>query len=342
MTPYFFYLLMLISLPLCADVSWRGEAPGGFSAEVTIPENKISIGQPIEIYLNLTYPKTYTFDLNSLTTHLVSRTPFKAPPFTLSSSNVDTKTENETNTSNIHFQLKSQLDGNFYLTFYAITFKPSNKGEPVQIASGLFPITVEQPPIETTLPTISKQVLLSLSMTPPIEINEKNRINLLENPSRDDKEIQRNEKIADETAIPWIEIVATILVGLLMLLAWLAPKYRPKPVAVEKIKLKARDKALQRLKTLQQQPPEPEKFYVELSDTVRHFIEEQYQMHAPTYTTQEFLQEATTHPVFSSQMQEELRTFLVNADKVKFAKHEPSESERWEAQESALRVITTE
>ena len=66
-----------------------------------------------------------------------------------------------------------------------------------------------------------------------------------------------------------------------------------------------------------------EEFYTRLSDIVRQFIEGGYGLHAPERTTEEFLAEASLperHLVL-------LRTFLVEADLVKFARYRPGKED---------------
>jgi len=64
-------------------------------------------------------------------------------------------------------------------------------------------------------------------------------------------------------------------------------------------------------------------FFVELSDLVRHYLEDRFGLHAPEYTTEEFLDVAAASPDLSAVHQGFLQAFLRHADQVKFARHLP-------------------
>ena len=64
-------------------------------------------------------------------------------------------------------------------------------------------------------------------------------------------------------------------------------------------------------------------FFVELSDIVRHYLEDRFNLHAPELTTEEFLDVAASSPDLSSDQKSFLQGFLRSADKVKFARHIP-------------------
>jgi hypothetical protein len=84
---------------------------------------------------------------------------------------------------------------------------------------------------------------------------------------------------------------------------------------------------------------EVEAFYVELSDIVRHYIEDQFALHAPEQTTPEFLNEAARSGVFTESQQTLLAVFLRHCDRVKFAKYEPGLDEMERSFASVLRFI---
>jgi hypothetical protein len=65
-------------------------------------------------------------------------------------------------------------------------------------------------------------------------------------------------------------------------------------------------------------------FYTTLSDIVRHYLEGRFQIPATGQTTREFLNDAKQNTRLESTDRESLGTFLVAADLVKFARHEPT------------------
>jgi hypothetical protein len=68
-------------------------------------------------------------------------------------------------------------------------------------------------------------------------------------------------------------------------------------------------------------------FFVEMSSIIRIYIENRYDLRAPEYTTEEFLEVVADSPDFSEDHQRLLREFLRQADLVKFAGVVPSTSD---------------
>ena len=65
-------------------------------------------------------------------------------------------------------------------------------------------------------------------------------------------------------------------------------------------------------------------FFVELSDLVRHYLENRFTLHAPELTTEEFLDVAAASPDLTRNHRSFLQTFLHSADQVKFARFVPA------------------
>jgi hemerythrin len=66
-------------------------------------------------------------------------------------------------------------------------------------------------------------------------------------------------------------------------------------------------------------------FFVELSDLVRHYLEDHFALHAPELTTEEFLDVAAGSPDLTADHRQFLQRFLRSADRVKFARHVPGQ-----------------
>ena len=66
-----------------------------------------------------------------------------------------------------------------------------------------------------------------------------------------------------------------------------------------------------------------EKFYVELSDIVRRYIEARFAVHAPQMSSEEFLIFARERDELNRSQKELLREFLLSCDLVKFARYAP-------------------
>jgi hypothetical protein len=84
---------------------------------------------------------------------------------------------------------------------------------------------------------------------------------------------------------------------------------------------------------------QPKPFCILVSDTVRFYLEEQFDFRAPERTTEEFLYELQATDLLSPEQKESLGTFLESCDLVKFAKYEPAEAELRGLHGSAVRLV---
>lgn len=84
---------------------------------------------------------------------------------------------------------------------------------------------------------------------------------------------------------------------------------------------------------------EPKPFSILVSDTLRTYLEERFNFHAPDRTTEEFLYELQETNLLTPDQKQSLGEFLSSCDLVKFAKYEPTEVELRGLHESALRLV---
>ena len=80
-------------------------------------------------------------------------------------------------------------------------------------------------------------------------------------------------------------------------------------------------------------------FYFELSDIVRHYLEERFFLRAPEMTTEEFLYMLRELKDLNQNLKDLLKQFLNHCDMVKFAKYGPDKKEIEESFNSARRLI---
>ena len=84
---------------------------------------------------------------------------------------------------------------------------------------------------------------------------------------------------------------------------------------------------------------QPKLFCILVSDTVRIYLEERFNFHAPERTTEEFLYELQATDLLAAEQKEKLGEFLERCDLVKFAKYEPGEPELLDLHSSAVRLV---
>ncbi|HSH94248.1 MAG TPA: hypothetical protein VK968_08890 [Roseimicrobium sp.] len=122
----------------------------------------------------------------------------------------------------------------------------------------------------------------------------------------------------------WI-LLAAIVVALLAWLfknrrRWIKPPPLPAPIPPH---IRARE----RLKVAMQFIKEPKPFCILVSDALRGYLEDRFQLRAPERTTEEFLNEVQGSESLKPDQSGRLKEFLVQCDLVKFAKHEPARAE---------------
>lgn len=331
-------LLMLPQLLLSAD--WNDQAAEGFFAsvsyphEVTIPENAI-------IELVLIHPKTYHTSIDKLKQSLLDTPPLQVAPFLLLSAGaLQENLSDQLVREKMLFVVQPQLPGSFNFSFKKIDFIPNEDGQstPVHVFSDLFKMQFSFPKNADIIP--EPLPLVRLSSDIPIEMTLQNRTKLINNEALKIVEAERNKEIFFQKAFPWLEIILTTLVIIFLLASQYAPKAKIPELTPEARERKLREESLKRLQNIESEPS-PEKFYVALTDTVRHYLEQHYQIHASTQTTNEFLVEAAQNPELSEDTREVLSHFLLHADQVKFALHTPSAAEQDEAMIIAKRIVQT-
>lgn len=112
-------------------------------------------------------------------------------------------------------------------------------------------------------------------------------------------------------------------------------KRAPVPPPLPPAHVRARQKLQEALALISQ----PKPFCILVSDTIRLYLEERFDFHAPERTTEEFLYELQGTDLLSRDQKESLGGFLESCDLVKFAKYEPGEPELRDLHGSALRLI---
>lgn len=80
-------------------------------------------------------------------------------------------------------------------------------------------------------------------------------------------------------------------------------------------------------------------YYAELSDIIRHYLENRFNIRAPEMTTEEFLIKVREDNTLAVEHKTLLRDFLANCDLVKFAEYKPPEQKANLSFESAKNLV---
>jgi hypothetical protein len=140
---------------------------------------------------------------------------------------------------------------------------------------------------------------------------------------------------------PWIWVfwTAGILVACALVatvvLVWLAKQKRRGIAPPVPPHVRARQKLDAALLLIH----DPRAFCIAVSDALRVYLEERFQLRAPERTTEEFLRDLQKTSALTAQQKASLTAFLEQCDLVKFARFEPPESMLRELHESALRLV---
>lgn len=329
-------LTLLAPFILTGELHWTDELQGGFRASVHIPKTKINIDENLTLELTLKYPKTHTPDLDTIRMNLLRYVGVTEPPFALESESIE---EIADGTTGITFQMEPQLAQLHFISFYNIPFLPADEesDEVKTIFSDIFEVEVVLPKIDPAYRGFAHG-LLSLTEPLPIGMDHENQL-LHADPRRIEEESQRSTSIVTNRSIPWTQLMGVLLFCIVLFIARMQPKKAPDP-SLEKKKrsVTAKERALLSLNALD--ASQKETFYVNLTDTVRRFIEDKYQIEATKQTTQEFLYAMTDHPTFDRETQAMLSDFMVSSDRVKFADQDPTEENCLEAKQTAKQFIS--
>lgn len=131
-------------------------------------------------------------------------------------------------------------------------------------------------------------------------------------------------------AIPAI-ILLILAVLALMLVFWKWIFRKKQKIAVEMQPWKAHEIAYAQLEELRKKDllakGMVKPYYSEISNILRHYLENRFSLKAPEMTTEEFFVYVRDYSELCRERKDLLKDFLVNCDLVKFAKHIPPDAE---------------
>lgn len=132
--------------------------------------------------------------------------------------------------------------------------------------------------------------------------------------------------------------VGLIVVAVAAFLLWRALRARravintPPPIPPHVLARRALESALQWI-------DQPKPFVIAVSDALRTYLEQAFQLRAPERTTEEFLRELPDSAMLSTAQKDALSEFMTQCDLVKFARYEPREAELRDLHAAALELV---
>ena len=157
----------------------------------------------------------------------------------------------------------------------------------------------------------------------------------------DIKDIKGPVSYWDKTYIYIILVIVTAIALILFVIIYLQKRRKTKEVIIPIVP--AHEIAYEALKTLMGKDylatGNIQEYYFELSNIVRHYIENRFQLKAPEMTTEEFLLTLKESEVLNSEQKSLVKDFLSQCDMVKFAKYLPEKKEIDLSYESARNLV---
>ena len=157
------------------------------------------------------------------------------------------------------------------------------------------------------------------------------------NAAEDIRDLKGPVHIPSSYAWLWWVLLALVVAAVVYLL-WRKLKSR-KPVVKPGVAIPPHRRAKDRLRAAGELMSDPYQFCILVSDVLRTYVEERFNLHAPDRTTEEFMEELRTSQQLHVDHKALLEDFLSRCDLVKFARFEPTEPELQSLLDSALRFV---
>lgn len=151
----------------------------------------------------------------------------------------------------------------------------------------------------------------------------------------------RDIKPPVEVPNPWLWLWWTLGILIFAAAAFLLWRWWNRTQTAAKVEriVPPHERARKKLEAALQFISDPERFTVVVSDTIRLYLEERFNFHAPERTTEEFLYELQNSEHLTPDQKQSLGEFLSRCDLVKFARYEPTEVELRELHAAANHLI---
>ncbi|MEC7839809.1 MAG: hypothetical protein VX777_07200 [Chlamydiota bacterium] len=335
-------ILFIISLIfpcfIFSEVSWEGKSDLGFDVLIEQSFTSTSVDRKIQVILKATSPSGYSLNKNSLRNNLLSYYGYRPTPFILVNEEVIVVSES---TQKIIFTLDPEYPGNYLLSFGVIEFLKNDGGDSVKLLSGVFPVSVIAPTDEIDYSGLIAP-LMPLSVEFPVNISTENYLEYIDNTNLQKIELEKNRALFPNRGDSAIAFGILLLIKLLIAFFAFSRVFSNSKSQIPKniLHQKAFQKAISSLNTIKREDyNHDETLYVKLTDIVRSFIEEAFELQAPSLTTPEFLQRVSCHSEFDEGKQKIIKEFLIEADKVKFALKDSSSEDCKKAHLSAKTII---
>ncbi len=137
----------------------------------------------------------------------------------------------------------------------------------------------------------------------------------------------------------WLWVLLSGLAAAILVLIIVNLFRRKKAQEIEVVVIPPHIRAKQKLAEALRLISDPNQFCTEVSNTLRVYLEERFELRAPERTTEEFLVELQNSKQLTLDQKLSLGEFLQSCDLVKFARFEPTETNLRQLHDAALRLV---
>jgi hypothetical protein len=153
--------------------------------------------------------------------------------------------------------------------------------------------------------------------------------------AQDIRDIREPVPLGADLTLLWV-LLGVVAIGLFVW--WWLKRKKPEQIDPALL-IPPHRRAKERLRAATELLSDPYAFCSLVSDVIRVYLEERFNLHAPDRTTEEFLEELRAGSQLNEDHKALLENFLTKCDLVKFARVEPSEPELRDLLDAALRLI---
>jgi len=318
---------------LLGAVDWKGTEQEGVQLQVFLDKEELGIDETITLRLTGTFPEGVDLDLPALKQRMLQGASLIVDQWDL--------IEEKELENGIEWRLDPLLEGTYALNLLTV---PLMRGEEdFNYIGKVFPIRVlPRGEVSIDLKELAYS-LLPFQKEYPLSVSRENRQKWAVSDSALEKKGSFNRQKQQEKTFPLMKtaLFLTLFFALYLFCKnydllldktkeWLNPPADPKTRAIRQIEAIARKRK--------------ENFelgIVEISDSLRNYVENVYQIRASKLTTPEFLALARKSAEIDDKAKENLKEFLETGDLVKFAKKSPSQDTFEEALSFAKGFVET-
>lgn len=289
---------ILLVFILLIFVSFRGLSQS-ITVKASVDTNVILIGDQIKLHLELTQPNNFQVNFPIFNDTIIDKIEI------LDRSNIDTvEVNNKLLLLKQDYLITSFDSGIYEIPEFKFAFKSKNDTLADTLYTRSFYIAVQTMKLDTTQANAIADIKLPIEA--PITIQE---------------------------ALPYILYALAIIVFILLVIYFIRKRKKHEPILKKKIKPKepANVIALRELDKIKQekywQKGKIKYFHSIVTDVLRTYIENRFDIKAMEKTSQEIISEFTNNNLLEADSYEKLKQILTLADFVKFAKLNPLQDE---------------